>query len=322
MAREDSMRKLLLVNYHYVRAPDAHPYPGIHPISPDAFAAQLKQLATQFHIATPEEVEAYVLESRDLPRDSVLITFDDGLVDHAETARDILDPIGAKAVFFVCSRPLTEQRAVSVHKIHWLRATTEPSRFSEALLAALPPQWRKRQLTGDERRAAARTYIYDTATDGEIKYLLNFILSEEIVDHVTSAMLARAGVSEADFCRRTYMDAEALRKLVANGHRVEAHTHDHRAVTRLGAEEASSIALNVNTLAQVTGRRPSWISYPYGRDWALPKDPAAFCQRHGFRIGVALEGTFVTTGHTPYALDRINTNEVERIVNARNVSAG
>jgi peptidoglycan/xylan/chitin deacetylase (PgdA/CDA1 family) len=316
------MRQLLLVNYHYVRAPQAHAYPGIHPISPEAFAAQLTHLATQFHLATPQEVEDFVLQGRDLPCDSVLITFDDGLVDHAETARDILDPMGVKAVFFVCSRPLTEERAVAVHKVHWLRATTEPARFTAELVAALPQEWRARTLNDAERQAAARTYIYDKPADGEIKYLLNFILPEDIVDQVTSTMLARAGVSEAAFCRRTYMDAAALRKLVQAGHRVEAHTHDHRAVTRLGANEDSSIALNVRTLEAATGRRPIWISYPYGRDWALPKDPAAFCRRHEFKIGVALEGTFVTPEHTPYALDRINTNEVERVMSARNVAVG
>ena len=315
-------QQLLLVNYHYVREAHAHPYPGIHPISPHAFAQQLKRLAAQFHIATPDEVEAFVLQGRDLPRASVLITFDDGLVDHAQTAREILDPMGVKAVFFACSRPLTEGRAVSVHKIHWLRATTEPARFRAEFLAALPEEWRERKLSEAERQSAARTYIYDRPDDGEVKYLLNFILPEDIVDQATSAMLARAGVSETDFCRRTYMDAEALRKLVAAGHRVEAHTHDHRAVTRLGAEEDASIGLNIRTLEQATGRRPGWISYPYGRDWALPKDPAAFCHRHGLRIGVALEGTWVTPEHTPYALDRINTNEVERVVSERNVAAG
>jgi peptidoglycan/xylan/chitin deacetylase (PgdA/CDA1 family) len=279
-------------------------------------------LAAEFHMATPDDVEQLVLHGRDLPRDSVLITFDDGLVDHAQTAADILEPMGVKAVFFVCSRPLTEQRAVAVHKIHWLRATTDPARFSAELLAALPQEWRDRRLTEEESQAAARTYIYDRAPDGQVKYLLNFILPEDVVDQVTSAMLANAGVSEADFCRRTYMDAAALKDLVACGHRVEAHTHDHRAVTRLGADEQPSIALNIRTLQEATGRRPTWISYPYGRDWALPKDPAAFCRRNGLQIGVALEGTWVSPEHVPFALDRINTNEVERVVSERNVAVG
>jgi peptidoglycan/xylan/chitin deacetylase (PgdA/CDA1 family) len=315
-------QQLLLVNYHYVREPHAHPYPGIHPISPDAFTQQLKRLAGQFHIATPEEVEAFVLQGRALPRDSVLLTFDDGLVDHAETARHILDPMGVKAVFFVCSRPLTEQRAVAVHKIHWLRATTEPDRFRSDLLACLPEEWRTRPLSDDEKNAARSTYIYDHPQDADIKYLLNFLLPEDVVDAATGGMLTRAGVSEAEFCRRTYMDGETLRALGAAGHRVEAHTHDHRPVTRLGAREDELIGRHVDALHHILGRKPQWISFPYGRDWALPRDPESFCRRHGFAIGVTLKGKWVTPEHTPYALERINTNEVEQVVSERDVAVG
>jgi peptidoglycan/xylan/chitin deacetylase (PgdA/CDA1 family) len=315
-------QRLLLVNYHYVRAPHAHPYPGIHPISPDAFTQQVKQLAGQLHIATPEEVEGFVLQGRELPRDSVLITFDDGLVDHAETARHILDPMGIKAVFFVCSRPLIEQRAVSVHKIHWLRATTEPDRFRADFLACMPEEWRARGLSDDEKKAARSTYIYDRPQDADIKYLLNFLLPEEVVDAATSGMLKQSGISEAEFCRRTYMDGETLRALEAAGHRVEAHTHDHRPVTRLGAKEEELMARHVQALHHILGRKPQWISFPYGRDWALPPDPAAFCRRHGFAVGVTLKGKWVTREHAPYALERINTNEVEQVVSERNVALG
>jgi peptidoglycan/xylan/chitin deacetylase (PgdA/CDA1 family) len=315
-------QQLLLVNYHYVRDPNAHPFPGIHPISPDAFAQQLKLLASKLHIATPEEAEAFLAAGEALPGDSVLLTFDDGLADHWETARDILDPLGLKAIFFVCSRPLAEQRAVSVHKIHWLRATAEPARFRTELLAALPSDWRGRAMSATEQEAAVRTYIYDTPEDAGIKYLLNFLLPEDVVDEVTSAMLARTGVSEAEFCRRTYMDAATLRKLIAAGHRVEAHTHDHRPVTRLGAQEDALMALNTRALEEATGRRPTWISYPFGRDWALPGNSEAFCRRHGFNFGVTLKGTWVQPENAPYSLDRINTNEVEQVLSARHADVG
>jgi peptidoglycan/xylan/chitin deacetylase (PgdA/CDA1 family) len=321
MARVVSMRQqLLLVNYHYVRDPHAYSYPGIHPISPDAFAQQIKLLASKLHIATPDEAEAFLLHGTALPRDSVLLTFDDGLVDHWETARDILDPMGLKALFFVCTRPLTEHRAVPVHKIHWLRATTEPDRFRADLLDELPGEWRSRKLTDDETKAARATYVYDRPQDAEIKYLMNFLLPEEVIDVATSGMLERAGVSEADFCARTYMDGAALRALEKSGHRVEAHTHDHRPVTRLGAEEDKLMSGHVRALADVLGRKPTWISFPFGRDWALPQDAAAFCKRYGFAIGVTLKGTWVKPEHAPYALDRINTNEVEQVVSERNVA--
>lgn len=308
-------QRLLLVNYHYVRDPGLYAYPGIHPISPEAFRRQMEFLGSLLHMATPDEAESYLLHGKELPGPSALVTFDDGLTDHAKAAYDILEPMGIKALFFVCSRPLTEHRALAVHKIHHLRAMTEPARFQQELLAALPPEWRNRQLTQDERVTAARTYIYDKPEHGAIKYLLNSLLPEDILDHVTSKMLSNRGIDERHFCSETYMDAAGLRSLEDRGHRIGAHTHDHRAVTRLGADEDRLMALNVATLAEATGRRPSWVSYPYGRDWALPSDPAEFCRRHGFSVGVTLTGQWVRPEHTPFALDRINTNEVDRVLN-------
>lgn len=308
-------QRLLLVNYHYVRDPGLYAYPGIHPISPEDFRRQMEFLGSLLHMATPEEAEAYLLHGKELPGPSALVTFDDGLTDHAKAAHDILEPMGIKAVFFVCSRPLTEHRALAVHKVHYLRAMTEPARFREELLTALPPEWRTRQLTQDERLKAERTYIYDKPEHGQIKYLLNSLLPEDILDDVTSTMLSNRGIDERRFCAETYMDAAGLRRLEDRGHRIGAHTHDHRAVTRLGPDEDRLMALNVATLAEATGRTPNWVSFPYGRDWALPSDPAEFCRRHGFSVGVTLTGQWVRPEHIPFALDRINTNEVDSVLN-------
>jgi peptidoglycan/xylan/chitin deacetylase (PgdA/CDA1 family) len=274
----------------------------------------MRLLKDRLHLASPDEVEGCLQGRKELPGPSALVTFDDGLVDHAITARDILDPMGIKAVFFVCSRPLTEQRALAVHKVHWLRATTEPDAFRAELFQALSERWRGVTLTEEQRQAASRTYIYDRPEHAEVKYLLNFVLPEELVDRLTSEMLGVRGVDEAEFCRENYMDRETLAGLESTGHRVGAHSHDHRPVTRLDADEAEHMRINSETIREATGRHPEWFSYPYGRDWALPADPKAFCRRHGFSYGVTLTGTWVRSIHVPFALDRINTNEVDQVL--------
>lgn len=310
-------KQLLLVNYHYVRDPAAYAYPGIHPIAPDAFRSQIERLAAEFYMATPEEVEDHILRGAALPQPSALITFDDGLVDHAEAAVEVLDPLGIKAAFFVCSRPLTEGRAITVHKVHFLRATTEPTQFRSEFMSKLPEDWRARQLSQEERQSARRTYVYDLPEHGELKFLINFVLPEEVIDTVTTGMLEDRGIDEAEFCRQTYMGGEALRALDAAGHKVGAHTHDHRPVTRLGFDEPRLMNLHVEALSRVVGRRPNWISYPYGRDWALPADPQVFCRRYGFDLGITLSGDWVDPECGPYAVTRINTNEVATVLARR-----
>ena len=160
MASND-LPKLLFVNYHYIRDASAYRYPGIHPLSPDVFERQIASLKELFHIAEPGEVEDFFLKGRQFTRPSIFITFDDGLVDHWRAASDVLNLLGIKAAFFVCSRPALEGRALTVHKIHWLRAHTDPADFTEELFSYLPAGQRQ---SGDEpwSVAAERMYIYDT----------------------------------------------------------------------------------------------------------------------------------------------------------------
>jgi peptidoglycan/xylan/chitin deacetylase (PgdA/CDA1 family) len=304
--------RLLLVNYHYVRDPALYPYPGIHPLARKDFEHQLQQLSGRYHMASPAEAQAFVLDQEPLPRDSVLLTFDDGLVDHAVVAREILDPMGIKGAFFVCTRPLSDGRALSVHKVHWLRATTEPDAFASAFEAALPPNWRERRLTDEEAAAAHATYVYDEERHRRLKYLINFVLPEEVVDDVTSRMLAARGIDERRFCTDTYMGPAALQELESNGHLVGAHTHDHRPVTRSGTEGPALMAKHRQVLGSILGRAPIWFSYPFGRDWALPDDREAFARENGFAVALTLQDGWVTRQSRPYELPRINTNEVAR----------
>lgn len=308
------LSKLLIVNYHYIRDPDTYRYPGIHPLSSDAFERQVMDLRAKFHVADPTEVEDFFLNHRSFARASVFFTFDDGLVDHWQAAHNILDPLGIKAAFFVCSRPATEGRALTVHKIHWLRAHTEPTAFTEELYSYLPAGQR---LTNDVPwgEAAERMYIYDSPQIAKLKFALNFILPSDAIDDLTSNMLIARGIAEAEFCRQTYMSAEQLRGLTENGHKVGLHGHSHAPFRRLGDNVFAEVRQNQEHVALACGEQPSWVSYPNGRDDAVP-DKAVLRKlfdRFDLRLGFTMFGTWNDGSESPRLVRRINTNEVAAV---------
>ncbi len=309
--------RLLLVNYHYIRDPGQYLHPGIHPISPDDFKAEIGGLNERFHLATPEEAEAYLTGHGELPGDTILITFDDGLVDHRDIARDFLDPLGLKAVFFVSSQPLQTGRAVMVHKIHWLRATTEPEEFRLEFLAALPPG-AQTELDHETSAEAGRVYIYDPPEIGQLKYLINFRLPYDVVDETASAMLGQRGIDEAEFCRGLYMNEDEIRSLAANGHLIGCHGTSHKPFTTLapGDDLEGDAMGNRRHLGGILGRRPAWVSYPYGRGTAIPDDTADFCRRFGFTLGLTLDNGWneSAAGIELSRVKRINTNELSQFV--------
>lgn len=304
--------RLLLVNFHYIRDPKQYQHPGIYPVDLPDFRALMEKLQQHLHFATPQEAEDFLLQKQPLPRPSVLMTFDDGLVDHYQTATDILDPMGVKGLFFTCTRPLTEKKALMVHKVHWLRATTEPNEFKRLFLAALPQEWQSYELSESERANARKSYIYDTPEHGNLKFFINFILPENAVDEATSRMFTSKNLTEVEFCEQNYMSPENLRSLEQNGHMVACHTHDHRPVTSLSAEEEPLMNFHIATLENILGHRPKWLSYPFGRGKALPEDPEGFCKKYDLDIGCALTNTWVDPEEAPYTVNRINVNEVEQ----------
>lgn len=302
--------RLLIVTYHYVRG-HGGPYPGIHPVSRDTLEQQIERLRRQYHPASPAEVSGFASGNQPLQQDSFLITFDDGLQDHHTGARSVLNNMGMVGVFFVPTRPLLQNLSPAVHKIHWLRANTEPGRFNAMLSESLPDEWSKLELSEVDRERAAKMHIHDIPEVQALKFALNFIIPYNIVDQTTSRMLVTAGLSEADFCSMTFMDGSQLRELAAEGHMIGLHGHDHVPLSSLDSNRMlQDVNKNAAALQEVLGSRPNWLSYPYGRPDALPADPESLCKKCGINVGFTLISGFNEFGTSAARLKRITPNEL------------
>ena len=311
------MTPLLLINYHYIRDPNGHPHPGIHPISMQAFADQVDGLCRDLHPASLDEFAAYAAGDDRLPGPSFFLTFDDGMVDHIHAAREVLAPRNIKAAYFVCSRPLLEGKAISTHKLHWLRATTAPETFRENFLARLPGEWRAKLDDPKLARAAGETNLYDPPEIAQLKYMINFHLPYDLVDEITSLMLGERGVEEADFCRDLYMNAEHLAELERMGHRIGSHGHSHQPMSRMTADALDDdLRQSVDCLAAIVEQPINWLAYPWGSDWAIPDYADMVCPAHGFELAITLWRAWNTGGLSPFLLNRCNTNEVDALVAA------
>ncbi len=302
--------RLLIITYHYVRD-NGGPYPGIHPVSADALARQIEELRQHYHPATLSEVSEFANGNQPLQQDSFLITFDDGLQDHHSGARSVLNNLGMSGVFFIPTRPLTQNLSPAVQKIHWLRANTEPARFNAMLSEALPAKWSNLKFDEDDRKRAAKMHIHDVPEVQTLKFALNFIIPYEIVDQATSQMLVITGLSEADFCRMTFMNRSQLRELAAEGHMIGLHGHDHVPLSSLDNDHMlQDVKINSGALHKALGSRPNWLSYPYGRPDALPANPESLCKKCGIDVGFTLVSGFNEFGTSAAQLKRITPNEL------------
>ena len=103
------------VMYHYVR-PSADGLPYFPYLSLADFERQLDDFASDYGFVGRDDFVRWV-EGGPAPG-GVLLTFDDGLRDHAEFVLPALQARGLFGLFYVSSGPAMTGRILDVHKVH------------------------------------------------------------------------------------------------------------------------------------------------------------------------------------------------------------
>ncbi|MFN3343562.1 MAG: polysaccharide deacetylase family protein [Flavobacteriales bacterium] len=85
----------------YHRVIDIPTDPQLLAVSPGHFSDHLSIIKNEFHPLTVEEFTHYLIKGKKFPKNSVLITFDDGYADNHLFARPILESKGLQGLFYI-----------------------------------------------------------------------------------------------------------------------------------------------------------------------------------------------------------------------------
>lgn len=119
---KEIMAKLYIIMYHYIRSLKSSRYPEIRGLDLELFRQQLAFLKEHFTFLKTEEVLA--LGSADeLKQDSVLLTFDDGYIDHYTNVFPLLKAENIPGFFSMPGRIIREKKVLDVNKIHFILAS-------------------------------------------------------------------------------------------------------------------------------------------------------------------------------------------------------
>lgn len=125
--RGDTMGdKLFISAYHYTRELKKSRYPNIKGLDTALFKKQIEFMVRNFSIVTMEEViNAWNGNGGVLPKNALLLTFDDGYIDHYTVVLPILKEFGVQGSFFLPGRILCEHKLLDVNKVHYILATAK-----------------------------------------------------------------------------------------------------------------------------------------------------------------------------------------------------
>lgn len=307
------MNKVVIVAYHYVRDLKHSRYPEIKGLDTALFKEQVQFLKREFNPITMEEFLAALAGNYSLPDNAVLLTFDDGYIDHFTNAFTILKNEGLQGSFFIPGKSWVEHELLDVNKIHFIMASTDENALYQELLKQMD-YYRGTEYaypSNDELFAEyGKPSRYDSAQTRFIKRMLQTALPEELRKKISSELFARfVGVKEDKFARELYLNYEQIKCMKEAGMYIGIHGYDHYHNGRL---ETDYMVKDMNRALEAMADfvdPTNWVmNYPYG---SYSDDVIAYISKHGCKAGLTVNPAIADISKdNPFILPRLDTNDL------------
>ena len=304
------MTQCLVVMYHYVRDRSAGPESEIRGLDVATFERQLDHLQEALAPIDWPMLVAMQTGRVKLDEPTFLLTFDDGLSDHADVVAPILEARGLRGVFFVSTGMLVDRVMAAAHMVHLLLCRLETS----DLMAAIRERVREagidpsdvEQRDGGVGRGA---YAYESADRAVLKQLLTFGLPIGLRNEIVSSLFAEHVGDPAEFASRWYMDWESIATMTVAGHTIGGHGHVHEPLLRLSpTEQSRDMSHCASVLREGLGPGIRPFSYPFG---SVDSELARRCGACGFVNGFTTVRGWVGHRDGAHQLCRVDTIHVD-----------
>lgn len=264
-------RYLTIVMYHYVRDLEHSRFPAIKGLSIERFRRQLDYIQAHYTpITVGDLLEALASPKKDLPANSILLTFDDGYSDHFANVYPLLDARRIQGCFFPPAQAILEHKVLDVNKIHFvLAAAPDAGALLEQVFSSLFEFRSKYELKTREEYLQEMTgqHRYDTREVTVLKRLLQRELPEPIrAEIVRRLFAAHVTADEAAFACELYMSLDQIACLHRHGMHIGSHGYAHAWLNRLSPQaQAEEIDRSLDFLQKLGVGRTDWsMCYPYG----------------------------------------------------------
>lgn len=309
--------RLSIVMYHFVRDLKQSRYPEIKGLETSEFIEQMEYIRRFYTVITMEElISAARSEGEGLPPNALLLTFDDGYIDHFANVFPILDRYGLQGSFFPPARAIREHKVLDVNKIHFILASVkDKTRIIRTIFADIKENQSEYALEQPESYYEKLAFPgrYDTAEVVFIKRILQKGLPEELrammVDKLFTEFVTR---DEAAFAMELYMSAEQLECMRRNGMFIGSHGYDHYWMDSLSKEEQENeIRLSLEFLDKIGCDLKNWVMcYPYG---GYNDSLLSLLGMNGCRIGLSVNVEVADLERENFlALSRLDTNDLPK----------
>lgn len=274
--------------YHYVREGEAD-LPNFRYLHVSDFRRQLDYLGREFGFL-PRETFLALLAGDPVEDDRVILTFDDGLLDHRQYVLPELQKRGLWGLFYIPTGVHRDSTPLSVHQVHFLLGRYSAHDIFQALCALVRPEMLPFDRVEDYHRLTYRLQTDADQFTTAVKRILNYLIADEWRRPVLERLTSEFPIFPDAF-GRCYMDLEGLRGLHQAGMILGSHGVSHRVMSQLTIDQQrreiqDSFAFLDEVAPDLELRS---FCYPYGGSHTFTSDTEQLLRDAGCRVAFSVE---------------------------------
>jgi len=265
------MQTVSIITYHFVRKFYNTKYPEIKGLPVKDFNEQLNYLSKHYVFVTAEDCINAIYNNGDLPSNPVLLTFDDGYIDHFTEVFPILKKLGIKGVFFPPSKAVQENKVLSVNKIHFILASVKNSKvLLNDIYESLDSNRHLYNLNSNKyyfELLTCNLYGFDNKEITFIKRILQKELDKKLRESIIDKLFKKyVTYDEESFANELYMNISQIEHMIGHGMHIGGHGHEHCWLNTISPkEQEADIDASLVFLKKIGIDSNNWIMcYPYG----------------------------------------------------------
>ena len=256
-----------VVMYHYVREIKNSKYPNLKGLEYKTFKKQIDYFCKNFNILNNNDF-IDIISSQKIPsKPSILLTFDDGYIDHYKYVFPYLKKKKIQGIFYPPKKVIENKIVLDVNKIHFI---LEKEQNRKKILTEIKNYLKRKNYKISIDKVTQEIDLRNRWDDKEtilIKRLLQFylprIIREKTINHLFKKIL---NTSLKSFSKKIYMNSNHLKEMFSENMSFGSHGVNHRwmeHLTKKEQEKEIKDSINYFTRLKIVDKNFSFC-YPYG----------------------------------------------------------
>lgn len=296
--------------YHYVRPIKKSKDPKIKGLELEGFERQIKFFQQNYKFITAGELLDCIYNNTELPKESVLLTFDDGFNDHYSYVFPILKKREIQGLFFPSAEPIIKNRVLDVHKIHFIltRCKNEENLIKEIFDFITT---NKTKFNLKDPKEYAKDFgdfnRFDTKGIIFIKRILQRDLPKKARNELTDSLFKKIIDDETKFAKKFYLTFDQISEMNDSGMFFGSHGYKHEWLSHLNDDDLD-VELNKSfEFLTKINQNKKIMCYPYGD---FDERVISKIKKLDYKIGLTTEvGDAKLKKDYAFKLERYDTND-------------